>query len=132
MIQFTLEQKVILKRLAHKSIYYFSQYTDIFLKVAGFGPGNYIYFWKSKGLSDESITALTTSDYSLNPQLRYLGNKTRVEFERSCLKQDQITYTYRKIVNIYIVYKINKNYNISSYLTLENCLFAAASLTKKC
>ena len=53
-----------------------------------------------------------------------------MEFERSCLKQDQITYTYRKIVNIYIVYKINKNYNISSYLTLENCLFAAASLTK--
>ena len=83
-------------------------------------------------MSDESIIALTTSDYSLNPQLRYLGNKTRVEFERSCLKQDQITYTYRKIVNIYIVYKINKNYNISSYLTLENCLFAAASLTKKC
>ena len=83
-------------------------------------------------MSDESITALTTSDYSLNPQLGYLGNKTRVEFERSCLKQDQITYTYRKIVNIYIVYKINKNYNISSYLTLENCLFAAASLTKKC
>ena len=51
-------------------------------------------------MSDESITALTTSDYSLNPQLRYLGNKTRVEFEGSCLKQDQITYTYRKIVNI--------------------------------
>ena len=83
-------------------------------------------------MSDESIIALTTSDYSLNPQLHYLGNKTRVEFERSCLKQDQITYTYRKIENIYIVYKINKTYNISSYLTLENCLFAAASLTKKC
>ena len=33
-------------------------------------------------------------------------------------------------VNIYIIYKISKNYNISSYPTLENCLFGAVSLTK--
>ena len=35
-----------------------------------------------------------------------------------------------KIVNIYIVYEINKNFLISSYPTLENCLFGAVSLTK--
>ena len=34
--------------------------------VAGVGTGNYIYFWKSKGLSDENITAPTTNYYSLN------------------------------------------------------------------
>ena len=39
-----------------------------FKRVIGVGTGNYIYFWKSKGLSDENITAPTTSDYSLNPQ----------------------------------------------------------------
>ena len=33
-------------------------------------------------------------------------------------------------MNIYIVYKISKNYNISNYLTLENCLFGVVSLTK--
>ena len=33
-------------------------------------------------------------------------------------------------VNIYIVYEISKNYSISSYPTLENCLFGAVSLTK--
>ena len=33
-------------------------------------------------------------------------------------------------MNIYTVYKISKNYNISNYLTLENCLFGAVSLTK--
>ena len=49
-----------------------------FKRVSGVGSGNYIYFWKSKELSDENITAPNTSDYSLNPQLRYLGNKTRV------------------------------------------------------
>ena len=81
-------------------------------------------------MSDENITARTTSDYSLDSQLSYLGTKTRVEFKGSCLKQDEIAYDHGKIVNIYIVYKINKNFNISSYSTLENCLFGAVSLTE--
>ena len=34
-------------------------------------------------------------------------------------------------INIYIVYEISKNYNISSYLKLENWLFRAVSLTKR-
>ena len=33
-------------------------------------------------------------------------------------------------INIFIVYEISKNYNISSYPTLENCSFGAVSLTK--
>ena len=81
-------------------------------------------------MSDENTTAPTTSDYSLNPQLSYLGNKTRVEFKGSCLKQDKIVYTHGKKKNIYIVYEISKNSNISSYPTLEDCLFGAVSLTK--
>ena len=32
--------------------------------------------------------------------------------------------------HIYIVYEINNNYNISSYPTLENCLFGAVKLAK--
>ena len=36
------------------------------------------------------------------------------------LKQDKITYTPGKIVNIYIVYEISKNFNFSSYPTLKN------------
>ena len=81
------------------------------------------------------ILVPTTSDYSLNPQLSYLGNKTRVEFKGSCLKQDKITYTHGKIVKIYIVYEISTNFNIiqhfHSYSTLDNCLFGAVSLAKK-
>ena len=96
-----------------------------FQRVAGVGVSNYIYFWKSKGLK-----APTTRNYSLNPQLGYLGNKTRVERKGSCLKQDKITDIYGKIVNIYIVYGISKNCNISSYPTLKNCFFGAVSLTK--
>ena len=33
------------------------------------------------------------------------------------------------MVNVYIVYKISKNINISDYPTLENCLFGAVKLT---
>ena len=46
------------------------------------------------------------------------------------MKQDKITYTHGKIVNIYIVYEVSKSINISDYLTLDNCLSGAVSLTK--
>ena len=81
-----------------------------FKRVLGVGTGNYIYFWKSKGLSDEHITAPTTSDYRLNPQLSYLGTKTRLQFRGSCLKQDEITFNHKKVVNIYIIYELDKIY----------------------
>ena len=81
-------------------------------------------------MSDEKINSITTSNYSMTPELSYYGTKTRAKFSGSCLKQDKTTYNNGKIVNIYIVYEISKNYNINSYPTLENCLFGAVSLTK--
>ena len=53
-----------------------------------------------------------------------------MEFKGRCLKQDKITYTHGKIVNIYTAYDLSNNYNITSYSTLEYCLFEAVSLTK--
>ena len=47
-----------------------------------------------------------------------------------CYLKHKITYNRGKAVNIYIFYKISRNINISNYLTLENCLFGAVSLTK--
>ena len=81
-------------------------------------------------MSDERINFITEFNYSINRKLSYFGNKIRVKFSRSCLKQDKTRYAHRKIVNTDIVYEINKNYNISSYQTLENCLFGVVSLTK--
>ena len=82
------------------------------------GNAEYIYFWKSKGLSDERIHSITASNYSIAPELSYYGSKIRVKFNGNSLKQDKLTYTHGKIVNICLVYEINKNYNISSYPTL--------------
>ena len=101
-----------------------------FKRIIVVGNGEYIYFWKSKGLSDERINSIAASNYSITLSLDYLGAKMRVKFNKSFLKQDKITYNNGKIVNIYIVYEINKNYNNSSYPTLKNCLFGTVSLTK--
>ena len=98
--------------------------------IAGVGNGSYIYYWKSKGLSDERINSIKTRNYSITPNLDCYGTKTRVEFNRSCLKQDKITYTHGKAVNIYIIYEIRKSINISDYSTLKNYLFGAVTLTK--
>ena len=59
--------------------------------------------------------------------LSYYGTKASLS---CCLNQDKATYNAGTLVNIYIVYEISNNYNISSYPTLENCLFGAVSLTK--
>ena len=101
-----------------------------FKRFAGVGSGNCIYFWKSKGFSDEELDSVTASNYEITPELSFYGTKTKLEFNGSCLKQDKVTYNHGKIVTIYIVYEISKNYNISSYPTLENCLLGAVSLTK--
>ena len=91
----------------------------------------HISSWTSKGLSNESITPFSVPSNFLTPSLNYLGTNIRVKFGGSCLKQDKVTYTYGKIVNIYIVYEINKKDNtIISDPTIENCLFGAVTLTK--
>ena len=46
----------------------------------------YVWEWKSKELSSESIKAISTSDNSLNPTLSYYDAKTRVKFTGSCLE----------------------------------------------
>ena len=90
-------------------------------KTACLGNGNYIYYWKSKGLSDERISSLKTSDYGITPYLSYYDtNKIRVKSDGGYLKQDQGTLFHGGIVNIYIIYEITDNFNISSYPKLEN------------
>ena len=101
-----------------------------FKMIAGVGNGRYIYYWKSKGLSDERINSIQTSNHSITPNLDYYVTKARAEFNGSCLKQDKVTFNHEKAVNIYIVYEISKSINISNYPTLENCLFGAVSLNK--
>ena len=65
-----------------------------FKRAAGVGSGNYIYFWKSKGLSDERINSIIICNYSITPELSHYGTKARVKFSGSCLKQDKANSKY--------------------------------------
>ena len=47
----------------------------------------------------------------------------------SCLRQDKSTFNHGKIVNIYVVYELDKLCN-KTHPTLVNCLFGAVSITK--
>ena len=40
-----------------------------FKRIAGASDGEYIYFWKSKVLSDENIKSITVSNFSITPKL---------------------------------------------------------------
>ena len=48
--------------------------------IAGIGNRKYIYYWQSKGLSNERISSIAASNCSVTPFLDYYGTKTRVEF----------------------------------------------------
>ena len=91
---------------------------------------NFISEWISKGLSSESIKPPTTSNNSLAPAINNYGTKTRVKFTGSCLQQSKISYTHRKIVNIYVVYELGASSSNINDPTLKNCLFGALTLTR--
>ena len=91
---------------------------------------DYISLWKSKGLSAETIKPPTTSDNSIAPKLNYYGNKVRVKFTGSCLKQPKISYTHEKVVNTYIIYELGASTSHDNDPTLKICLFGAVTLAK--
>ena len=64
--------------------------------------------WKSKGLSNENLEAISISNNALSPEINYNENKLRLNFKGSILQQKIVTYNHKKVVNLYIVYKITK------------------------
>ena len=86
--------------------------------------------WQSKGIYNESIKPLTTSNSSLNPRLSYNNTKIKVKFTGSCLKQPKFTFTLKKVVNIYIPYELGASSSNVNDPTIKNCLFGAVTLTK--
>ena len=82
-----------------------------------------------KDYQTKSIKPPAKSDYILSPKVNYYATKTRQEFRGSCLKQDESTFNHDKMVNVYIVYEIDKLYT-KNHPTLGNCLFGAVSITE--
>ena len=65
----------------NQSIYFlmFQPMYRYFKQITGIGSGDYIYYWKSRGLSDKNITAPSAPNNFLN--LSYLDTKERVRFK---------------------------------------------------
>ena len=99
-----------------------------YFKTSVKGTTAYISSWEVKGLSNEKISSITTSNYNQAPSLAYDNVRIKLKFVGDLLKQDKITYNQGPIVNIYIVYRLSTS--ITSDITQENCLFGAVKLTK--
>ena len=84
-----------------------------------------------KGLSAETIKPPSTSDNSLTPLIHYVGNKIRLKFSGSCLKQPKLQYTHGTIVNIYIVYELDAFGSNDNDPILKNYLVQLLSLKMK-
>ena len=82
-------------------------------------------------MSDIKIESIKTNNYSLNPYIdTYDMSKIRIKFNGSFLNWFPSAILHGEIVNIYIVYEITDYLNVSTYPTLENCLFGSIKLTK--
>ena len=69
--------------------------------------------WKSKGLSNENLEVISTSNNSLSPSVDHYRNKVRLKFRGSILQQKRIIYNHQRVANTYIVYEItNFKYKI--------------------
>ena len=91
---------------------------------------NKITKWKSKGLSNESLEVISTSNITLTPSINYYGDKARLKFTRSVLQQKAIICNHKNVVNLYIVSEITNFHGTNNYPTLTNALFGAVKLTK--
>ena len=81
-------------------------------------------------MSSESLEVVSTSDNTLIPSVNHYGDKVRLRITGSVLQQKTVTYSYKKVANLYVVYEIINFHNIDSYPTLTNALFGVVKLTK--
>ena len=87
--------------------------------------------WKSKGLSEDTITPYDTSDNSLTSLIDHYGSKVKLKFNEDCLTQsNKLRYDYGHKVIAYIVYELGATGSSISDLILKNFLFGAVNLTK--
>ena len=104
------------------------QFQPIYKYFKNIVNSNHIPGWKYKGLSDESIKFTAASRNILES---YVSNKIQIKLDRSCLKQDKITFTHKQVVNAYIIYEVNlRSFTVAKEFALRNSLFRAYCLLK--
>ena len=66
-----------------------------------------------------------------SPALRNQNNRLSVSFKGNYMKENKLDYTHLGVVNIYIVYRLDKiNSDRNTEFTIQNLLFGAMKITK--
>ena len=94
--------------------------------------GANICTWKSTGVYNDDSVVLTAnfSSSGAAPRLKNEHGKLNVAFSRIFLKQTKVAYNHGTVINIYIVYKLQKRTVSNPDFTVQNALFGAAKITK--
>ena len=57
--------------------------------------------------------------------------RIRIEFKRSCLKQDKVTFNPNSLINLFLVYELNRwSKGLNADFTLKYCLFGDVKLVE--
>ena len=80
------------------------------------------------GVSDDVLKPLNNS--TLVPKLEHPYSNMQVSFNGSCIVKKNESASNEKVLNIYIVYRLNNTSN-TFHPRLKNCLFGSVKVTKK-
>ena len=83
-------------------------------------------------MSNEKIKHPVTADKCLSPKLAWISeSRIRLRFTGSCLRQEFPTYTVNSVVNLFVVYELDRwSQDFNAKFTLKDCLFVGVKLTK--
>ena len=87
------------------------------------------YYWQSYGLMNSKISAIGRD--TNNDRVPIINNNNEIElhFRKNKVLKQSIGDDHKKIVNIYIVYKIDPNYATHTSFPLKDCLFGTINVT---
>ena len=82
-------------------------------------------------MSKESVKLFAVSNSRLIPALNYIHTKMQAKFDRSCLKQVNVTFTHEKLVDMYTVFEINLlPFDVDKNFLLRNFLLGDVKFIK--
>ena len=82
-------------------------------------------------MSEVSITYLSITNISFNPEIVYSCRGGSMIFKGISLKQDSVSFIHENVVDLHISHELNTwSRHLNKEFTLGNCLFVAVKLTK--
>ena len=69
-----------------------------------------------------SIKVVSETDNTLTPSINQFRDKAILKLTGSVLQQKTVTYSHKKVVNLYMVYETTNFHDTNNYPTLTNAL----------